>query len=156
MAEGFLMGREMVQQINKLFREWSAQYQNPAGHRGRWQDQATPGCSSRYDLRIHWKPTAGSVIIAVTQYDSATELDVSENITLDWDMTAAEVKAAIELHSVYVAETLTATCDNGPFPSSNIIVSLASGGTMTIVSDTLVRATAAPIPEFRSDLCCTR
>ena len=109
---------------------------------------AIGGCVSSYDLRLLWNPTAATMSIDV-KLNGVTE---AISIALTDDET--DVKTAIDAHSEFVADSVHCTATSaGGFPSSNILVTLPAGATITDHAATLTRRDGSPTPEFRVDIC---
>jgi hypothetical protein len=114
------------------------------------QDRANTisGCATSYDLRLLWNPTAATMSIDVKLNG------VTETISIGLTDDETDVKTAIDAHSEFVADGVHCTTSSaGGFPSSNILVTLPSGATITDHAATLTQRSGSPTPEFRVDIC---
>lgn len=106
------------------------------------------GCAASYDLRLLWNPTAATMSIDVKLNG------VTEAIAIGLTDDEVDVKTAIDAHSEFVSDGVHCTTSSaGGFPSSNILVVLPAGATITDHSATLTRRDGSPTPEFRVDIC---
>ena len=151
MSREMRFGEDAGTEIIKAVRETNRRMRNAEPYRGRWFNRSGAGskCELSYDLRIFWNPQAGTVEVGVT-YNS-----VFESFDIAYNATAAEVGDELSTHSELVAESKTiSVITAGPLPSSNMIIVVPEGVTLTRGSNTLVRRAASPTPEYRLDTCC--
>lgn len=85
-------------------------------------ERVVSGCPDRSEIHYYTiigGPTGGTFTVGLAVPDENDDL-VTETITLDWDMTAEEVKTEFETHSE--AESGDFDVTGGPFPNATISV----------------------------------
>lgn len=118
MSEGVIPTKNAFARIVKATKHFEQTHINPGLREEKVvRARRAGGCSPRneiWQLTIFGTPTGGSLDLGVNV------LGTTETITLDFDMTDAEVQTEFEGHSEIGAGNVE--CSGGPFPDSAILV----------------------------------
>jgi len=125
MSDGALLGKKAIEQIRQLIRDERARYQNPEGHRARYQNTYKNQTCAEYDiLSVEGGPTAGTIGWEV--YDTATGTTIeSGTYTLGDSVTTISTP-------IIAALGYTVPITGGPLPDNEIVLHLNRGRASTL------------------------
>jgi len=152
MADGYLLGRAALDQIQQLIREDRARYANPTGHRARYLDMGGGSCPNRYVFEHLGNPTGGTSTIQLYGTYKGVALAGSMNAVIDWDATNTEIKTALETANGYAADPLNGfpvTVDLGPLPNNDVTILLPAGVSLRVITNSLTPTSATRYAKVR-------
>lgn len=153
MSDGFVMGRELVQQLDKMLREDRARYADPTVHRGRYTDNSTQPCSNTFLFGMLVAPTGGDCTLNL--YETG-DFAGGVSFVVPFDVLDTELQELIETANGYdpLADPVTgwpARVTGGPAPGTSFSIILKGGWNLSVDSNNF---TGGIVPHAWIMKCC--
>lgn len=148
MSDGALLGKRALEQIRQLVRDERARYQNPEGHRARYQQTQPPqivelaNTDPVYTLAVRGSASAGTITIV------ATKPGTTSTITVNYDDDETDVATSLTSFDASVATR------GGDLRWNAIKIHLSnSAWTLRITAVSLTRETNGVVPKAELSYC---